>query len=78
MDLVAPPNPAVVRSHVARTWAESAIPALHEYIAIPNVSVAYDPQWKANGHMDRAVALIHDWCAARAIVGLSIEVVELP
>ncbi len=25
---------------------------LHDYIAIPNVSVAFDPQWREHGHMD--------------------------
>jgi acetylornithine deacetylase/succinyl-diaminopimelate desuccinylase-like protein len=64
--------------HVDQAWADDILPALHDYIAIPNVSEMYDPQWKANGHMDRAVALIRDWCAARHVAGMTIEVHELP
>jgi acetylornithine deacetylase/succinyl-diaminopimelate desuccinylase-like protein len=64
--------------HVDRVWADDIVPALHDYIAIPNVSVLYDPQWREHGHMDRAVELIRAWCAARAIAGLTVEVHELP
>jgi acetylornithine deacetylase/succinyl-diaminopimelate desuccinylase-like protein len=64
--------------HVATVWRDDIVDRLHEYIAIPNVSVAYDPDWKAHGHMDRAVALVRDWCAQRSIVGLTVDLVELP
>jgi acetylornithine deacetylase/succinyl-diaminopimelate desuccinylase-like protein len=64
--------------HVDRVWVDDILPALHEYIAIPNVSLAYDPAWREHGHMDRAVSLIHDWCAARQVAGMTIEVHELP
>jgi acetylornithine deacetylase/succinyl-diaminopimelate desuccinylase-like protein len=63
---------------VGRTWINSIVPALHDYIAIPNVSAAFDTDWAANGHMHRAVDLIADWCRARAIAGLRVEVHELP
>ncbi len=65
-------------THVDRVWDSDIVPALHDYIAIPNVSVLYDPQWREHGHMDRAVELIRAWCAARAISGLVVEVHELP
>ena len=65
-------------THVDRVWADDIVPALHDYIAIPNVSVLYDPQWREHGHMDRAVELIRAWCADRAIAGLTVEVHELP
>ena len=65
-------------THVDRVWTDDIVPALHDYIAIPNVSVLYDPQWREHGHMDRAVELIRSWCADRAIAGLTVEVHELP
>ena len=34
------------------------VPALRDYIRIPNVSVAFDPQWDEHGHMRRAVELV--------------------
>jgi acetylornithine deacetylase/succinyl-diaminopimelate desuccinylase-like protein len=66
-----------IAEHIDRVWDEDILPALHDYIAIPSVSVMFDPQWREHGHMDRAVALVHDWCAARNVAGLTIEVCEL-
>lgn len=67
-----------VQAHIDRVWDDEIVPALFEYIAIPNVSKAFDPQWDEHGHMRRAVDLVKDWCAARAIVGLTVDVHELP
>jgi acetylornithine deacetylase/succinyl-diaminopimelate desuccinylase-like protein len=67
-----------VTDHIDRAWTDEVLPALHEYIAIPNVSLAYDPAWREHGHMDRAVELIRAWCSARHVAGLSVEVTELP
>ena len=64
--------------HVDRVWNDDILPALHDYIAIPNVSVMFDPQWREHGHMDRAVELIRAWCADRSIAGITVEVHELP
>ena len=58
------------------TW-DTIVPVMHEYIAIPNVSLAFDPDWRANGHMAEAVTLIADWCRARPIDGLTVDVIEL-
>jgi acetylornithine deacetylase/succinyl-diaminopimelate desuccinylase-like protein len=62
--------------HVERTW-DAIVPVLEHYISIPNVSVAFDPEWAEHGHMQRAVELIRDWCASRAIEGATVEVHEL-
>jgi acetylornithine deacetylase/succinyl-diaminopimelate desuccinylase-like protein len=72
-----------VRTEIASTyadqvWEASIVPALHEFIAIPNLSAAYDANWAANGHMQRAVDLIVAWCSARPLAGLTIDVHELP
>ena len=47
-------------------WQE-IVPVLEEYIAIPNVSESFDPQWREHGHMAEAVELVRSWCAARSI-----------
>jgi len=62
---------------VESRWAE-IVPILEEYIAIPNVSESFDPDWREHGHMAEAVELIRAWCAARPIPGLTVEVIELP
>lgn len=67
-----------MQSRIDRVWDDDIIPELTEYIRIPNVSKAYEPDWRELGHMDRAVEHIRRWCAARAIAGLTVEVVGLP
>jgi len=62
---------------VDRTWEEEILPALHDYIRIPNKSPLFDPDWVAHGHMDEAVALIEGWCRGRDLPGLQVEVVRL-
>jgi acetylornithine deacetylase/succinyl-diaminopimelate desuccinylase-like protein len=64
------------RTFVAETWT-SIVPTLEEYIRIPNQSPLFDPDWKRNGHMNRAVALARAWVESQQIKGLTIEVHEL-
>src|SRR3954469_8842264 len=72
-----PLDAAVTRRLVGEVWDGSIIPVLSDYIRIPNKSPAFDPAWKANGYMDRAVDLIAGWCKARNLPGLTLEVVRL-
>src|SRR5262245_51621067 len=37
--------------HVEQVWDGDILPVLHDYIRIPNVSVAYDAGWHEAGHM---------------------------
>ena len=60
-----------------RVWEQEILPAITEYIRIPNRSQAFDPAWREHGHMDRAVALIEGWCRTQSIPGLTVEVVRL-
>jgi len=69
---------AAALAHSEHVWEQAILPALEQYIAIPNKSPAYDAQWREHGHMERAVALIADWCRARPVSGLTLEVVRLP
>ena len=65
-------------SWIERTWEDAVLPALAEYVRIPARSPHFDPAWREHGHLDRAVALIHRWCAARPVKGLRAEVLRLP
>ncbi len=67
----------VVTDHANAAW-EGIVPVLHEYIAIPNVSLDFDPQWREHGYMAEAVELIAGWCRERPIAGMTLEVMELP
>jgi acetylornithine deacetylase/succinyl-diaminopimelate desuccinylase-like protein len=62
---------------VDSVWSESAVPALIDYIRIPNKSPMFDAQWREHGHMERAVELIDSWCRRHAPPGMKFEVVRL-
>lgn len=64
--------------HIDTAWDQSIVPALCEYIRIPNKSVNFDPQWEQHGHMDRAAALLKSWCEQHASPGMKVEIVRLP
>src|SRR3954451_8628482 len=65
---------------IERSWDEEIVPALVEYIRIPNKSPAFDHDWAAHGHMERAVSLLEGGARARLprLAGASLEVVRLP
>ena len=58
-------------------WENAILPTLQQYIAIPNKSPHFDPNWAANGFMHQAVILLTDWCKQQDL-NLHLEVVTLP
>ncbi len=63
---------------VEDVWDRSILPVMQDYISIPNKSPAFDREWEAHGHMERAVSLIADWCRAEGIAGVEPRIVRLP
>ena len=63
---------------VGRAWTERILPAISDYIRIPNQSPLFDPQWESHGHMQRAVELVSTWCRRELPAGSTLEVVQLP
>jgi len=55
------------------TWDSSIMPVLCDYVRVPNVSSAFDPAWRENGHMQRAAEMLRDWCAGQPVEGMRIE-----
>ncbi|HUP60006.1 MAG TPA: M20 family metallopeptidase [Thermoanaerobaculia bacterium] len=70
-------NPEQTRSHIDDVWSSSIVPTLHDYIRIPNQSPLFDPEWRRNGHMHKAVALARKWVEQQGVEGLRIEVHEI-
>ena len=64
--------------HVGGVWDRSIVPALCEYIRIPNKSAHFDNEWEKHGHMDAAAELLRQWCEANALPGMKTEIVRLP
>jgi len=65
------------RKLVDERWSSSIVPTLEQYIRIPNQSPLFDPDWKRNGFMNKAVALASGWVEAQGVRGLKMEVHEL-
>ena len=66
-----------VRSFTDERWERSIVPALHDYIRIPNKSPAYDADWERSGHMERAVELVSGWVETHPIDGMKVWVQRL-
>jgi acetylornithine deacetylase/succinyl-diaminopimelate desuccinylase-like protein len=64
---------------VDQCWGDEIVPALVEYIKIPNKSPSFDPNWAAHGYMDEAVALFERWARAKLpfLPGATLEVIRL-
>jgi acetylornithine deacetylase/succinyl-diaminopimelate desuccinylase-like protein len=65
---------------MTRIWDKEIVPALTDYIRIPNKSPAFDADWQKHGHMEKVVIMFADWARAKLanFPGASLEVVRLP
>src|SRR2546428_4625936 len=66
-----------IRDFVQKTWDQSIVPTLPEYVKTRGRSPMFDAQWCEHGHIDRAVELLRGWAGERPIEALRIEVVRL-
>ncbi len=63
-----------IQTFIRDTWDTSIVPALKEYIAIPNESPAFDPQWREHGYMEQAVELFARWARHQNVPGMELHV----
>ena len=66
---------------IDRIWEDDVLPAMAEYVRIPALSPAYDPEWEPAGHITAAASLLGEWCRGRALPGWDgggVEIAELP
>ena len=54
-------NESQLQERISRTWDESIVPSLVEYIKIPNKSPSFEPAWEELGHMEQALQLALEW-----------------
>ena len=47
-----------------------------DYVRIPNLSRAYDPEWDTNGLLEKAAEHIKTWIENLGVKGLKIEIVK--
>ena len=71
-------NATTLTRHVDARWDEEIVPQLIDYIRIPAKSPHFDPQWAANGHIERVIRLAEAWVRRQPVRGLVVEIVRLP
>ena len=49
-------NESQLQERISRTWDESIVPSLVEYIKIPNKSPSFEPAWQELGHMGKGTS----------------------
>ncbi|MEE8395350.1 MAG: M20/M25/M40 family metallo-hydrolase [bacterium] len=64
-----------LRRFIDGFWEQRIVPALTEFITIPNQSPAFDREWKTHGHMARAVELVREWIERQKPPGATVRVV---
>lgn len=70
---------AQLRKFTDEIWRDAIVPTLVEYIAIPNKSPSFEPNWEKLGHMDKAVDLFVAWAEERLpALNATLSVERLP
>ena len=65
-------------NEINKFWDDIIIPALIEYIKIPNKSPSFDPNWEKHGHMDKVLDLAINWANENKPSGSSLIVERTP
>lgn len=66
------------RDDIEHFWEDQILPTFMDFLRIPNVSPAFDPEWEKNGHMEKAVRLVVQWVEAQKIPGAKVTIERLP
>ena len=62
---------------ISAQWDGDIVRRLCDYIAVPAKSPGFDPDWAAQGFIDRVVTDAAQWVEAQKVPGLTLEVVRL-
>ena len=71
-------NSTALAAAIADQWDADIVGQLVDYVRIPAQSPHFDPQWEANGHIERAIRLAEAWVRVQPVHGLEVEIVRLP
>jgi acetylornithine deacetylase/succinyl-diaminopimelate desuccinylase-like protein len=66
-----------INTFIDKTFWQSYVPSLQQFIAIPNTSRLYDPDWYTNGLLEQAGKHIQSWVEGLNIKGLKSELMKL-
>jgi acetylornithine deacetylase/succinyl-diaminopimelate desuccinylase-like protein len=71
-------NASTLLAGIASQWDNDIVPQLIDYVRVPAKSPHFDPQWAANGHIERVIRLAEAWVRLQPVRGLVVEIVRLP
>ncbi|WP_313311465.1 M20 family metallopeptidase [Pulveribacter sp.] len=71
-------DPVLALERVSRTWDESIVRELTDYIRIPAKSPGFAPDWQEQGHLETVLRNTASWIEAQKVAGLQLEIVRLP
>ncbi len=70
-------NAAHTLDQVSRTWDDSIVAQLTDYIRIPAKSPMFDADWQKNGFLDTVARNTAAWIEAQKVEGLQLEVIRI-
>ena len=59
-------------------WENTALPALMDFIRIPNISPAFDPNWADKPHAEAALMYLYHWAEKQLPNNAQIDILRLP
>ncbi|MCF6249625.1 MAG: M20/M25/M40 family metallo-hydrolase [Desulfobacula sp.] len=65
-----------LNTFIEKTWDTSVIPSLMEYITIPAVSPAFNPEWNSTSHLSDTLKLAQSWCNSTALDNAEIKIIN--
>jgi len=66
----------VILPFVNSFFQKEMIPALMDFIKIPNCSPAYDKDWKTNGYQDQAATFVKDWVDKQNLKNANVHIIK--
>lgn len=71
-------DPQRTRDFVNAAADTGSIPALMEFVKVPNTSPLFDSEWATNGLTQKAYSVLLNWATAQNIAGFTYEVITNP
>jgi len=71
-------DPQRTREFVDSAADSGSVPALMDFVRVPNTSPLFDPDWATNGLTQKAYKVLLDWATAQNIAGFAYEVIASP
>ena len=65
-----------IEADINKTWDESCMPVMIEYLKIPSQSPNYDKDERTNGLTEKAFKLLVDWANNEGVEGMTAEYME--